>query len=344
MKKARIFFLFWCNGIVTIGSLDSNSTKNIAIMRISILSFMMILLLIGSSNAQQLHKSFEGVKKVRISTASGDCQLVKGNGSSITVDLEHTFGDALKPEVEQKGDVLEVRETFRSGSSSGNSKWTVTLPDGIDVKFSSGSGGFDATNLSFDLNASTGSGDLSFTTVKGDVKGSSGSGNVSLQDFAGELKVNSGSGNITVRKSEGDISLNCGSGNIKINDSKASFSANSGSGNVTGDRVTLTGSSKFNSGSGDAEILLAGSPSYNVSVNSGSGDAQLDFNGAKIEGEVVMKANKKNGIIKAPFEFDKTEESNERGDQVVIKKTAVKGNGNIKIAVSTGSGVAELKN
>jgi hypothetical protein len=164
-----------------------------------------------------------------------------------------------------------------------------------------------------------------------------------VDNYAGELNINSGSGEIAVRKSEGDMNLNGGSGNIRIADSKASFSANSGSGNVIGSNVTLTGSSKFNSGSGDAEILLAVAPSYNISVNSGSGDSQLDFNGAKIEGEVVMKANKKNGIIKAPFDFDKTEELNEHGDQVIVKKTAIKGNGNIKIAVSTGSGAAVLK-
>lgn len=334
----------WCNETATFLSLDSNSTKNLTIMKISILSVWMMLLLVGSSYAQQLHKSFEGVKKIRINTTSGDCQLIKGSGSSVTVDLEHTFGDALSPEVEQNGDILEVRETFRSGSSRGNSKWTLSIPDGIDVKFSSGSGNFDASNLSFDLDASTGSGDLTFAVIKGDVEGTSGSGDVTLDNFAGELKMNSGSGNITVSKSQGDMSLNCGSGNVRITDSKASFSANSGSGNVVGHNVTLTGSSKFNSGSGDAEILLGAAPSYNISVNSGSGDSQLDFNGAKIQGEVVMRANKKNGIIKAPFDFDKTEELNEHGNQVVVKKTAVKGNADIKIAVSTGSGVAVLKN
>ncbi|MCB0492122.1 MAG: DUF4097 family beta strand repeat protein [Cyclobacteriaceae bacterium] len=313
-------------------------------MKIVVFPLLMIVLWVSSSNAQQLHKSFTGIKKIRMSTTSGDCLLKKSNSSSVTVDLEHTFGEALSPEVEQNGDVLEIREIFRSGSSRGNSKWTITIPDGMDVRFSSGSGGIEVAQLSLDLKVNTGSGNFTLATVKGDVKGSSGSGNVSVDNYAGELNINSGSGEIAVRKSEGDMNLNGGSGNIRIADSKASFSANSGSGNVIGSNVTLTGGSKFNSGSGDAEILLAVAPSYNISVNSGSGDSQLDFNGAKIEGEVVMKANKKNGIIKAPFDFDKTEELNEHGDQVIVKKTAIKGNGNIKIAVSTGSGAAVLKN
>ncbi|MFZ1807890.1 MAG: DUF4097 family beta strand repeat-containing protein [Cyclobacteriaceae bacterium] len=312
-------------------------------MKTLILPALVALLFVSSTYGQQLHKSFSEVKKIRVNTTSGDCRLVKSNNASVTVDLEHTFGDALRPEVEQNGDILEIREIFRSGSSSGNSKWTITIPDGMDVRFSSGSGSIEASQLSLDLKVNTGSGDFTLTTVKGDVNGSSGSGNVSLDNFAGELKVNSGSGNLSVKRSEGDISLNCGSGDIRINDSKAAFSANSGSGNVLGDNVTLTGSSKFNSGSGDAEILLAASPSFNVSVNSGSGDAQLDFNGAKIEGEVVMKANKKNGMIKAPFDFDKTEEIEVGGDQVVLQKTVVKGNSAVSIRVSTGSGVAELK-
>jgi DUF4097 and DUF4098 domain-containing protein YvlB len=181
------------------------------------------------------------------------------------------------------------------------------------------------------------------TDLKGDVEGTTGSGDVELINFNGEINANTGSGNMRVEKSTGDISLNCGSGNLKLNDNKASFSANTGSGNITARNLTLQGSSRFNTGSGDAEVVLAATPAFDLTVNSGSGDAELNFNGNEIKGEIVMKASKKHGNIVAPFNFDKTEEIDNYGDNTTVVKTAVKGNGTNRISVGTGSGSAIIK-
>ncbi len=291
----------------------------------------------------KMTKTFDGVKKINMNTSSGDCKLVKGNGNRVTVDLEHTFGESLTPEFNQEGERLNIREIFASGTSRGTSRWTISVPDGVEVKFSTGSGSIDATELNLNLDIRTGSGDIRLSNVKGDVRGNTGSGEIDLDNFSGEIKANTGSGNITVAQSSGEIDVNCGSGDIHVRNSKASFSVNTGSGTIRSQNITLEGSSRFNTGSGDAEVVLAASPKYNISVNSGSGNAELDFNGNAIVGEVVMKANKRNGTIKAPFEFDKTEEIAQGGDQVTVKKTAVKGNADIKIAVGTGSGAAVLK-
>lgn len=312
-------------------------------MKKFILPIGMLLACMVSLQAQQLHKSFSSIKKIRINTASGNCVLIKGSGSEVVVDLNHTYGDVYKPEVIQEGDRLQIREAFTSNSSRGDAKWSITLPDGVDLKFSSGSGSFEASNLSLDLEVKSGSGEIQLYKVTGDVRGTSGSGNVDLEDFNGELKATSGSGDVIVKNVKGEIEVSSGSGNIKIKDSKASFSANSGSGTVEGRGVVLDGASKFNSGSGDAEIVLASSPKFDISVNSGSGNALLDFNGNAIEGVVVMKANKRNGEINAPFPFDKTEEV-ENGDQVTVVKTTAKGKATTKISIGTGSGEAALKN
>ena len=54
-----------------------------------------------------------------------------------------------------------------------------------------------------------------------------------------------------------------------------------------------------------------------------------------------MKANKKNGEIVAPFDFDKEEEV-ENGNNTTIKKTAKIGSKDIDIHVATGSGTARI--
>jgi len=303
-----------------------------------------VLLFATSVFAQdKLSREFIGIKKIRISTSSGDCKLVKGSGNKTAVDLQHTFGDSFKPEMTQEGDRLVIKEHFSQNTSHGNAKWTIAVPDGVEVKYSTGSGTIDVSNLSLDLDINTGSGDIILSQIKGDVKGTTGSGDIEVTDFNGEINTTTGSGSIDMRRSSGEIKANCGSGNILLADSKASFSVNTGSGKVSGRNISLEGASSFNAGSGDVEVVLAASPGHDISVNSGSGDAKLDFNGNAIAGEVVMKANKRNGEIRAPFEFDKTEEIEQGRDQITVKKTAVKGNANVKISVGTGSGAAIIR-
>ena len=301
-------------------------------------------LMAGIVSAQSaLNKSFNGVKKIKINTASGSCEITRSKDASVGVNVEHTYDSRFEPRMEMEDDHLVIKEVFNGNQFHGYSKWKLTVPDNISIDFSTGSGDFTAGEISLDLDATTGSGNLTFTKVKGKVEGSTGSGDVELIFFDGDADLNTGSGNMNVENSRGDLSLNCGSGNIKLNDNQAVISANTGSGSIDARNLVLKGSSKFNTGSGDAEVGLASTPTYDLSVNSGSGDAQLNFNGNEIKGEIVMQASKRNGKIDAPFEFDKTEEINNWGDNVTVKKTAVKGNASNRISVSTGSGSAVLK-
>jgi len=290
-------------------------------------------------------KSFSGVKRIKISTSSGDCELRKSSGSSIEVELTHSFDDGqFTPRFEQSGERLDLGEEFHGRDFNGSVRWKLMIPDGMKVNFSTGSGNLLVDGVDIFLDANTGSGDLEFTTMKGSVDATTGSGDVDLASFNGEAKINTGSGNMDVREIDGDLDLNCGSGNIKVSQAKAYFSVNTGSGNITADKITVSGSSRFNTGSGRARVALAATPAFDLSVNSGSGDAELDFKGNEIVGEVVMKASKRWGNITAPFEFDKTEEVGQGDkDNITIVKTAQRGKGTNRISVSTGSGDAVLR-
>lgn len=294
---------------------------------------------------ERVTKEFSGIEKISINTSFGDCILKKSSDTEVKVELVHDFGDGYEPVIEKEGNRLIIKEVFKRGSWSGNAKWTLTIPDNMDVRFNTGSGNFEAANLKFELDMNTGSGDIILTSIKGDLRSNTGSGDVEISDFDGEMKANTGSGNMRLDNSIGEVRLNCGSGNIRIKDTNAVISANVGSGNIDASGVTLAGSSSFNSGSGTAEVVLAASPKFNISVNSGSGDAILDFEGNKIEGLIVMKVNKKNGRISAPFSFD-TEEEIEQGsgkwDQTIMKKTAQIGKSDVQIKVSSGSGTAKI--
>jgi len=308
-------------------------------------SICLLFLTFYTQAQERVTKEFAGIEKISINTSSGDCILKKGSGTEVKVELEHDFGNGYEPVIEKEGNRLMIKEKFRGGSWSGSAKWTLTIPDNMDVRFNTGSGNFEASNLKFELDMNTGSGDIILASVKGDLRSNTGSGDVEISDFDGDMKANTGSGNMRLANSVGDVRLNCGSGNIRIKDTNAVISANVGSGDIDASGVTLAGSSSFNSGSGTTEVMLAATPKYDISVNSGSGDATLDFEGNKIEGLVVMKANKKNGRISAPFSFDTEEEiDNDSGrwSQTIIKKTVQLGKSDVQIKVSSGSGTAKI--
>ncbi len=305
----------------------------------------MIMLLAASLMAQQkIEKEFSGVKKINMSTSSGDCIVKKGNTNKVLVTVEHTFdSNDYAPEFEQIGTSLRIKEDFNGrGSFSGKSSWTLTIPNDMDIKFNTGSGDFEAKDLKLELNLNAGSGDFIFENMSGEIVCNAGSGDMILDGFDGELRSNTGSGDVRVNGIKGQIKINTGSGDIDITEASGAISANVGSGSIDARRITVTDASGFNSGSGDVDVELTASPKADISVNSGSGDSKLDFNGNEIAGLVIMKANKKNGTIRAPFDFDKTEEVDNGGSQTVIKKTVQRGSSDIKIKIGTGSGTASI--
>lgn len=306
-----------------------------------IIVMLMPMTLLGQ---KEITKTFNGIKKVRVNTANGNCLLKKSQNATVTLKLQYTYSDEdYTPSINQEGDVLVVKEKFHNNSTNGSADWTLTIPDNISVKFVTGSGDIEASGLALDLNATSGSGDLTLSGVTGQVKCTTGSGDVELENAGGSLDVTSGSGSFRVTKSKGNLKLTTGSGNHRISESAAEFNVTTGSGRITGTALSTEGSSSFATGSGTAEVQFASSPRHDVSIASGSGTAALDFNGNDINGEIVMKASKKHGNISAPFEFDKTEEIEHSDNDITIKKTATKGSGKPKISISTGSGDAVLK-
>jgi hypothetical protein len=295
--------------------------------------------------AQQktITKSFQGIKEIDLSTASGDCQIVKG-GSNVEVTLVHSYDDDVFEAIfEQDGNTLSLEEKFeRSSSSHGSSKWKIVVPDNIEINFNTGSGDFSAKSLAIEVKSNSGSGDIKLDDVSGDVKVNTGSGDIDVDTFDGELVVNAGSGDVELGDSKGTFKINLGSGDIEANKLTGKFSMNVGSGDIHASDLSLTAASGFNSGSGDTKVVLKSDLKYDISIASGSGNATLDFDGLEIKGEITMKANKRHGDISAPFEFDEVIEE-ERGDQTIITKKVKIGNSNIKIKVSTGSGRATIE-
>lgn len=314
-------------------------------MKHSIILTALLFVCVSVFAQKTIDKTFSGIKTIKLNTGSGSIDIKKGNSADVRVILKYTYSDDdFTPVLEQNSSRLTLREEFGRGNNSGSSYWTLEVPNNISISSNTGSGDMTVGDLEIDLRSNSGSGNVDLINVKGMLDFNTGSGNVEIQGATGELSVNTGSGTIRASKGSGEYSFNAGSGTIVLDDIKGEFKVNVGSGNIRSKAISLTGSSSFNSGSGDVSVTLASSLDYNINVNSGSGDASLNFNGNEISGEVIMTANKRNGNIVAPFKFDKEETigDNDRNDNERVQKTAKIGSKNIQIKVGTGSGTAEI--
>src|SRR5262249_38867759 len=149
----------------------------------------LVAIAISTVSGQKMNKTFNGVKKIRLSTASGNCKLIKGTSTEVQVNVSFTYSsNDYQPIMEQDGSTLELKEDFaRKGSYTGSSSWELTIPDNMDVHFSSGSGDFEASDMAVQISGNTGSGDYRWKSVKGDSRINTGSGNITIEDFQGEI-------------------------------------------------------------------------------------------------------------------------------------------------------------
>lgn len=315
-------------------------------------TFLLIALFLTATAYGQktINKTFTGVKSIRIEIGSGSGVVKKGSSDEVRITVEHDYDDdEYEPQFEQRGDRLIIDEDFRRSrrgrwSSRGSSEWTIEIPDGMELDYSVGSGSIEIDGLTLDLDANAGSGSIELSDVNGNLDVNSGSGSIRASNLEGELDANTGSGSIRLRDIKADLDLNTGSGSIRLEEAEGGFRLNTGSGSIDASGLSITGNSSFNTGSGRAEVELAAELNHDISVNTGSGDATLDFNGTKIEGEIIMEADKRRGRISAPFDFDKEydEDSGWRDNRKMVKEAKI-GSKNIRIRVSTGSGDATIR-
>lgn len=308
-----------------------------------------LLLVIFLSNAQEktIKKDFDKASQIRLELKSGDVDFTKSKDAKIHISVKHSYDeDDFNPVIEQRGNRIIIKERDdrgwgRGNNSRGDSYWSVSIPNGMEIEISSGSSTVNINDIEFkEFEGNTGSGDFKFDQTKGDVQLNAGSGDMSFSSHIGEIELNTGSGDIDVKKSEGQVKVNTGSGDIEARNSKGSFRLNTGSGNIDLLESDLTDRTTINSGSGDLTIELSSALKEDLELNTGSGDITLDYQGNKISGYFEFKARYENRI-KTPFKYKKEEKVERYGNDYYLK-TAEVGSNSPSIYLSTGSGVLKV--
>lgn len=293
--------------------------------------------------AKVIEKTFDRVESLRIETILGDCIIKQGSGSEISVRVEYTYDDDdFEAKFRERGGTLYVEEDIDGNNIKGESEWLIVVPDGIEIRFESATGGLKASGLDGELTAKSGTGSMFVSGFKGELEANTGTGNIIVSDAEGEFELKSGTGSVTVQNSDGSFDASSGTGSVKIDNAKGDFEASSGTGNVEAFNLSLENYGEFTSGTGSAEVKLPTGDSYELEVSSGTGKAYLECGGADLNAYVEMSAKKRSGKISSSFDFE-DEEEYERNDDTYIRKWFTKGSGERKIEIRTGTGRAKLK-
>jgi hypothetical protein len=273
---------------------------------------------------KEIDKSFDAKERVKIKLVLGDCLIKTSLDNQIHVRLIYSYNDDyFEAKFREKSNSLVIQEKFYGQNGDGFSKWTISIPEKMEVEFESATG------------------DLNLEGVNGKYEGSSGTGSIEVLDAKGDFELNSGTGSVIVEGSEGKFDLNSGTGRVKIENCSGEFDANSGTGRVRVHNITIEGEGDFNSGTGDVEVSRPQGEDFDLSVTSGTNDAMVDMDGLPIEGYFEFTASARSGDIESPIEFDTEEEYDDGGE--TMRKTFTRGKKSPRYYISTGTGTAELK-
>ena len=163
---------------------------------------LMLALLVFSVNAftgekVEVSESYENISRIKLKTVSGDCVISKGDGKTVTLEVVNSYRprDSFEPKIRTSGGTLRLTEEIFE-SNSGYSTWTLTVPDGIEIEFSSASGDMSITGVNGYFGASTASGDIEFQNCSGEFDISTASGDITADDCHGEFSLSTASGSI----------------------------------------------------------------------------------------------------------------------------------------------------
>jgi DUF4097 and DUF4098 domain-containing protein YvlB len=260
-----------------------------------------------SGRKREISESFEGIKRIKIETVSGDCVIKKGETDKVEVEVINSYSprDSFEPKLRERGKTLRLIEQIRE-SNSGSSTWIVTAPDDIEISFSTASG------------------------------------DMTIQDLSCEVNVSTASGDINIENCTGIFEISTASGDVEIYDSEGEFQLSTASGTVEASGITIDEASIFSTASGRVEVSLAESAEHDLELSSASGRAILNFGGNPIKGHFEFTAKVRGGRIDAPYDFDEEEKFRRWGDRYV-RKAFTRGSDSPEISISTASGRAVLK-
>lgn len=337
-------------------------------MRLPALAAALLVVAVAAGARDVKSWKLDGVSRIEFEGTSGNVILLPAEGPVGRVELAtHVQSeDAFRAEVDQNGEVLNLREHWRGHQSSGSVTWHIYLPaSDRSVRFSgsTASGDLEASRVAASIRFRTASGNLELAdvelggashlgTASGDVvlsnmtvvegtSFSTASGDVQLTDVVVEddVELSTASGDVLLERvtaGEG-CRFSTASGRVRAGSCRGALHLSSASGDVSVRECELTGKSNVSSASGDVTVVLDRMPAHDLSVSSASGDAELAIGSWGDDFRLVLVKRKDRGRLACPFPYT-AEDEYEKNDHVYVEKTVKLGSGGPEIEVRSASG------
>ncbi len=289
------------------------------------LAIMFLVVIASAQKPKELKQTFEKMDRIKIETVSGDCVIERSETSQISLVVISAYDppDSFEPRIKERGSTLHLSEKMRR-SNSGYSTWVLTVPDGVEIDFSSASG------------------DLSISEVRGQFASSTASGDIEVDNATGEFEFSSASGDVRLDGCAGEFDISTASGDIRVDGCTGLFDLSSASGDVVARNLKFEDDADFSAASGDVDVQLGAVCEFDLEISSASGSATLDLNSYEPKGRFELVAKVHSGDIDCPFDFDEEETFERHGDEYVMKSFS-RGGSEPVITISTASGEAELR-
>jgi DUF4097 and DUF4098 domain-containing protein YvlB len=208
-------------------------------------------------------------------------------GQSTTVELTGPDEDELRERARircrERDGVYEVRVEVEDRHSFGfhlgprrSYVLEVEVPDGADLRVSTGTGDLRARGDYSDVEVQTGSGDVAVERVAGNLSVKSGSGDVRVDNVDGSLDVTSASGDVDVDRVASDARIRSASGDVHVREAGLELTVQTASGDQQIDTVTA-GRVTLQSASGDMHVGIRRGSALWVDAKSMSGDTTSEF-------------------------------------------------------------------
>ena len=335
--------------------------KKVSAVLVAALVILAVPGLLAAKGGQEVTREFSGIRSIDIETVSGDLTVTAHGSDDVVVELYYD----VEPEknfdydIKERSGRLHIEEEWR-GNSSGEVRWILRVPAGMEIGFSTASGDFSVEGVSGEIKVSTASGDIEIidaggeidattasgdvrlTRVRGDNDISTASGDIYIEDCDEGVELSTASGDIEAVRVSGRIRLSTASGDVEAEDCRGEFSLSTASGSVEARGITIEGGSRFSTASGSVDVSLEKSSEYDLELSTASGDVTLDYDGNELTGYFEFEARDRRGRIGSPYDFDGEEKFERYGQDYVRKWFSRKGE-EPEVTMTTASGTVTLK-
>jgi hypothetical protein len=307
-------------------------------------SFLVLVFafVVGSAIAQTtVTKAFGDVKILDISTTGGTIVLGRSGTQMVQVYINYNLDKKkYQPLIEKKDSVLYLKEEYRyKPSPTARSTWQINIPDGLRVQYSSNEGDLDINSLTVAVVANSLSGNYHWNNVNGNSTVTTQDGDIKIEKYQGDLDIKGRAGDVGIAKSVGALSINTNQGDILLTEVTGGFSVATGNGSIRAQRIHITQESTLSSVSGETELWLGAPVKADLTVKTNTSPVILHCNSMKLDGTLVLTANKNSRGVHSSFPLGTSEEiKDESNGTLRVRNTLRLGSSGNVVSVSTETG------